>query len=92
MNFSIHHSSPDAQWQTYQELEQITDTASSPSDHPRFMFGLGAAWKILISLLIDELIEEQRVDYLERCWQSSQSGNEDKPDRHPLRKFLVLIS
>ncbi|MCG9892844.1 MAG: hypothetical protein MH252_17435 [Thermosynechococcaceae cyanobacterium MS004] len=46
---------------------------SSPS-----RFRLGTAWRSLVSILLDELAEDQQVEYLERCWVHSPSKEESQ--------------
>jgi hypothetical protein len=77
--------SADSKWQAYQRLEMLPPQVTRSV--PTFTFGLGYLWRTLLQLLVAELIEEQQVDYLERCLAS-----EDKQrSRSALQRFLTLI-
>ncbi|MBW4464766.1 MAG: hypothetical protein KME07_04910 [Pegethrix bostrychoides GSE-TBD4-15B] len=68
----------------YCELEQLPPSAiSNPSS---FNFGLGFAWKLLLQALVEELVEEQQVEYLERCLTA------DADATNGLKRFLTLIA
>ncbi|NJN58791.1 MAG: hypothetical protein HC879_15475 [Leptolyngbyaceae cyanobacterium SL_5_9] len=77
------------QWQSYRQLELLSDLTPAPVSS-RISLGISFLWRSLLSILVDELVEEQRVEYLERCWRADQthSGN---PVRHPWQQFLTLI-
>lgn len=76
-------------WYLYKSLELL------PSSETRFTpvptFGLDRLWHGLLGLLADELIEEQRVEYLERCLQHNIAEPEAKPRSSVWRQFLKLI-
>ena len=77
-------------WEAYKQLELVPDTIDNPNSHRGgFKFGIDRVWRTLIALLVDELVTEQQVDYLDRCWDA------DEKDRSPskmLQRFLTLIS
>lgn len=74
----------DSKWQAYQRLEMLPPQVTRSA--PTFTFGLGYLWRALLQLLVAELVEEQRVDYLERCL------DEDKRrSSSALQRFLTLI-
>jgi hypothetical protein len=77
-------------WEAYKQLELVTDEIENPDRHRGgFKFGIDRVWRTLIALLVDELVTEQQVDYLDRCWDA------DAKDRSPsktLQRFLTLIS
>ena len=78
-------------WQTYKQLELISDSVPNPVKAARFKFGLGRAWQVLISLLVDELVDrEQQVDYLERCWALNEFGQKDNPDNSLQRLWELM--
>ncbi len=77
--------SASTQRRTYQRLERLP---FSDSSGPTFSFGLSSAWRKLVQLLVNELVEEQRVDYLERCWAASDPCALPNP---PIKQFLSLI-
>jgi hypothetical protein len=77
-------------WEAYKELELVTDAIERPDRHRGgFKFGIDRVWRTVIRLLMDELVTEQQIDYLDRCW------NADEKDRSPskmLQRFLTIIS
>ncbi|BAU11281.1 hypothetical protein LEP3755_17740 [Leptolyngbya sp. NIES-3755] len=70
-------------WSLYQTLELLPKTAPRPEVIPTF--GLNRLWNGLVGLLSDELVEEQRSDFLERCLQKTPSESSN------VREFLKLI-
>jgi len=50
---------------------------------------LALAW--IAGLLADERIEEQRVEYLERCLQKAPSESHNQVQRNGVQQFLKLI-
>lgn len=70
-------------WSLYQELELLPDTAHSPEVIPTF--GLNRLWNGLLGLLTEELVDEQRSQFLERCLQKS-------PEARCLRLTLACSS
>lgn len=54
-------------------------------------FGIGAVWHLLVKLLVDELVAEQRVEYLHRCWLLSTSQNEGKSLSVTLKRLFTLM-
>jgi pyrroloquinoline quinone (PQQ) biosynthesis protein C len=77
-------------WEAYKELELVTDAIDRPDRHRGgFNFGIDRVWRTLIALLVDELVTEQQVDYLDRCWDANE-GN--RSPSQTLQQFLTLIS
>jgi hypothetical protein len=75
-------------WEVYKHLELVPDEIDRPN-RGGFKFGIARVWRTLIGLLMDELVTEQQIDYLDRCW------GVDEKDRSPsktLQRFLTLIS
>lgn len=70
-------------WSLYQKLELLPDTAPSPEMIPTF--GLNRLWHGLVGLLTDELVDEQRSEFLERCLQKTPS------EPSSVREFIKLI-
>jgi hypothetical protein len=69
MNFIHRKTTNKFQWQAYKELELIPDFLPYPQvNKPSFAFGLEEVWRLLIIALTQELVYEQQVEYLERCW------------------------
>jgi hypothetical protein len=91
MNFLSHQSDSESQWQAYQRLELIPDSVSQPTLAATTpTWGLGWLWRGLLHLLMDELVVEQQVEYLERCWYHNAS--EQKHDsRNTLQRLWVLM-
>lgn len=77
-------------WEAYKQLELISDRIDNPDRYRGgFKFGIDRVWRTLLGLLMDELVTEQQVEYLDRCW------DDDVKDRSPsktLQRFLTLIS
>ncbi|PSB56707.1 hypothetical protein [Chamaesiphon polymorphus] len=77
-------------WETYKQLELVSDAIDNPArDRGGFKFGIDRVWRTLLGLLMDELVTEQQVEYLDRCW------HVDAKDRSPsktLQRFLTLIN
>jgi hypothetical protein len=77
-------------WKAYKQLELVPDEIDNSDRHGgSFKFGIDKVWRTLITLLVDELVTEQQIDYLDRCW------GVDRKDRSPsktLQRFLTLIS
>ncbi len=77
-----------SQWQEYCRLEGLPETSPHPYlESPKFTFGLRRFWKGLLSLLVDELVEDQRIDYLERCWSDSSALSRTRS----LKQLCVLM-
>jgi hypothetical protein len=92
MKFLRHNISHSDRWENYKQLELIPDRICKPNTNKfRFLFGLGSAWHILLSLLIAELIEEQRVEYLERCWKINESKSNSENKTNFFRKLWTLM-
>jgi hypothetical protein len=93
MKFLRHNITNGDRWQDYKQLELIPDkTLKSNVDRPRFLFGLDLAWQTLLSLLVDELVEEQQVEYLERCWNLDEFGQSKQNNSSFLKRFWMLIN
>jgi hypothetical protein len=77
-------------WYLYKNLELLP---ASEEFHPESIptFGLGRLWRGLLGLLTDELIEEQRVEYLERCLQRDMAQSPEKARFGGVRRFFKLI-
>jgi hypothetical protein len=82
-----------SQWQNYKQLELITNQVPNPyTEASTFKFGLDVAWKMLISLLVDELVDrEQQAEYLERCWANKEFEQEEK-SADSLQKLWLLMN
>ncbi|AFY92139.1 hypothetical protein [Chamaesiphon minutus] len=77
-------------WETYKQLELVPDEIDNPACHRGgFKFGIDRVWRTLIALLVDELVTEQQIDYLDRCWDVNER---DRSPSKTLQRFLTLIS
>jgi hypothetical protein len=82
-----------SQWQNYKQLELIPDRLPNPDlQTSPFKLGLGFAWRVLISLLADELVDrEQQIEYIERCW-ANQEFEQQKNAANSLQKLWLLMN
>ncbi len=82
-------------WEAYKQLELVSDKIDR--HHGGFKFGIDSPverlcqrlWRTLITLLVDELVTEQQIDYLDRCWDATEK---DRSPSKMLQRFLTLIS
>ena len=69
MKFQHHNSAKKSHWQTYKALELIPDSTPNPQANKRsFAFGLDHLWRLVLVALTEEMLDEQQVEHLERCW------------------------
>ncbi|NHC35788.1 hypothetical protein [Scytonema millei] len=82
-----------SQWENYQQLELIPSRIPNPDGKAStFKFGLDFAWRVLISLLVDELVDrEQQVEYIERCWANKEFEQPDN-STSSLQKLWLLMN
>jgi hypothetical protein len=80
------------QWEAYKQLELVPDAVAPKRDRVTFKFGIDRAWRVLISLLMDELVTEQKVEYLDRCWEANALEVSKRSASQTLKRFLTLIS
>jgi hypothetical protein len=93
MKFLGRKSTDSSQWEFYKQLEMIPECIPNPLDKANYVGSvLNVCWRPLLGLLIDELIAEQRVDYLERCWLLNEFEVGKKSQSNSLHRFFVLIS
>lgn len=85
------HCIDNTHWNVYRQLELIPDTVPDPQADAGFNFGLDRIWGKLLSLLADELVEEQQVEYLERCFALNESGQGEKSASSTLQRLWVLM-
>ena len=77
-------------WEVYKQLELVPDAIDNPDRHRGgFKFGIDLVWRTLLGLLVDELVTEQQIDYLDRCWEAHEG---DRSAAKTLKRFLTLIS
>ncbi|WP_143467486.1 hypothetical protein [Leptolyngbya ohadii] len=91
MNSTPHRTVDESRWHLYKQLELLPASVPNPAnkDNP-FAIGLNALWRPLLGLLMDELVEEQQVEYLDRCWALNEWG-EDQNSASSLRRLWVLM-
>lgn len=82
-----------SQWENYQQLELIPSRIPNPDGKAStFKFGLDFAWRVLISLLVDELVDrEQQVEYIERCW-ANKEFEQPENSTSSLQKLWLLMN
>lgn len=91
MEFLNHNSTKDAQWRAYKQLELVPESLPKhDANNISFKLGLGWLWRGLLSLLMDELIDEQQVDYLERCWALNETRQADNPGNTMKRLWTLM--
>lgn len=86
-NFDCSNSSS---WETYRRLELIPDSVTKSP--PRFAFGVDWFWKGLLYLLVNELVDEQQVEYLDRCWALNEADGVNRPAATTLQRLWVLMN
>jgi hypothetical protein len=93
MKFLHRNTTETSRWETYKTLELIPDAVPNPyQQKPTFTFGLDQAWRILITVLTQELVYyEQQISYLERCLAASEFEAEKKPSSNSLQKLWMLM-
>jgi hypothetical protein len=80
------------QWEAYKQLELVPDTVDRPDSHRvPFKFGIDLVWRTLITLLVDELVTEQKADYLDRCWRSNDLDEGKRSPSQTLQRLLTLM-
>jgi hypothetical protein len=92
MKFSRRDLTNSSQWAAYRQLEQIPDSIPNPNRRTnRLASCLNPVWRSLLTLLMDELVTEQRVEYLDRCWTLNELGEGDRVRSNSLQRFGKLI-
>ncbi len=93
MKFLNHNAIHSHQWQAYKQLELISDSVKNPNiERAPLGLGMERAWRLLISLLLDELVTEQKVEYLDRCWALNDSNEGKRSPSKTLQRLLTLMS
>jgi hypothetical protein len=93
MKFSNRSLTHSAQWQAYRQLELIPDSVPNPAEQTHYLAaGLNPFWRKLLALLIDELVEEQRVEYLDRCWSLTEYDLKEQAASSTLQRLWFLIN
>lgn len=93
MNSLTHSQEKDVRWGVYRELELIPRSVTGQPRRTHFLLsGLNILWRKLLALLIDELVEEQRVEYLDRCWSLNEFGRGGNSPPTPLQRLWMLMN
>lgn len=61
----------ESRWDTYKRLENLPSDLLEP-EAPRFALGTQYLWRKLLDVLADELVNDQCVELLERCWEKDR--------------------
>lgn len=77
-------------WENYKELELIPNSISEPSARKTFSFGIDRVWRVLIVALTQELVYEQQVEYIQRCWERDYLGSEN--DNNSWQQLWTLMN
>lgn len=93
MQFIHRHLTNKSQWKAYKELELIPHSVPySQANKVTFAFGLDRVWQLLIVALTQELVEDQQVEYLERCLTASNFDLESHKGSQTLQKLWTLMN
>lgn len=77
-------------WQIYKKLEFLPDSLPEPSvEEGIYLYPLRQAWRILLDVLVNELIYEQQIEFLERCLK--QDILDIYTEKKSWKKFLKLL-
>ncbi|MBE9181417.1 hypothetical protein IQ268_22910 [Oculatella sp. LEGE 06141] len=92
MKFRHHTATTPSQWHLYKQLELIPESVQIPHNAMwNFTFGLRQTWRWLLIVLTYELIDEQQVDYLERCWALNETIEENDSPVGTLQRLWTLM-
>lgn len=93
MKFTHRNAKEKSCWQTYKVLELIPDAVPNPQvNRLNFGFGLDQAWRLLIVALTQELVYEQQIEYLERCWAVKWFEPDANTGSKTLQKLWTLMN
>lgn len=93
MQFIHRNITKKSQWQIYKELELIPDSVTySQANNMTFAFGLDRVWGLLIIALTQELVEDQQVEYLERCLAVNNFDLDSHKGSKTLQKLWTLMN
>ena len=92
MKFSESYTTSHRQWAAYKQLELIPVPTANPANRGNHLAsGLNLLWRPLLNLLMDELVVEQQVEYLDRCWSLNELSQGGQVSTHSLQRFWMLI-
>jgi hypothetical protein len=80
INRDIEHDT-ESRWKTYKRLEQLPlDLPNPQTQHTNrlslrpMQWGTQNLWRTLLDALAAELVLDQQLEFLERCWQQDCEG------------------
>jgi hypothetical protein len=80
-------------WEAYKQMELLPDAVHRSNSHRVLSkFGIERAWRLTIALLLNELVTEQKADYLNRCWASKDLDGGNRSPFQTLQRLLTLMS
>lgn len=92
MKFSTQDEINYQKWKAYKRLELIPEIVPSlNSNQIAIRLGFDRAWRLLITLLLDELVIEQQVEYLDRCWALNNLEESQRSPSKTLQRLLTLM-
>jgi hypothetical protein len=92
MESANHFSTIDHRWHVYKRLELLPDPVLDARDRKAFLtFGFDWVWRQFIRLLVNELDEEQHVEYLYRCWELDEFGKGSRFPAGTLQRLWILM-
>ncbi len=81
------------QWQFYKDLELIPDSVLEPqASKLAIALPLRQLWRLLIDALARELVYEQQIEYLERCWTVGDSEPFTDVSSNTWQKLWTLMN
>lgn len=93
MKFLHNNTTKKSQWQNYKELELIPSSAiESQVNQITFAFGVAQVWRLLVVALTRELVYEQQVEYLERCWALDYFETDTAANPNTWQKLWILMN
>lgn len=92
MKFLHRHASETSCWQSYKALELIPDAVLPKTNTLKFAFGLNQVWRLLLVALTQELVYEQQIEYLERCWTVNCFELDADTGSNTLQKLWTLMN
>lgn len=93
MRFLKHRPINHSQWDVYRQLELISTSIPNPADQSsRLTSGLNLLWRPLLDLLMAELVAEQQVEYLDRCWSLNELDEGDQSPANSLQRLWTLMN
>lgn len=92
MKFLPRNTTTENQWQNYQQLELIPRFVPNPHTNKFSLIGLTLAWQLLLKAVTYELVDEQQVEYLERCWRLNDLEEKGNTYAKILERLWTLMN